>query len=280
MRNTIRSIVAALVVAATAFAVPSGAAEYKPTVGIQTWTLRNMSFDQVVEFAKKHQIKQLQMIGNHLNPMAPKEETMKKKAVLDAAGLTVYTFGVAGTSTDKEQNRKLFEFAKLMGIKVIIVEPGDYKILDNLEELVKEYDIKIALHNHGVFSPYGNPAVVKNLIKYRDKRIGVCLDAGWVASTRLDVAKVFRDYEGRVYDIHLKDKKVNNTEKGDVATDTEIGKGDVNFKGLFAELKKVNWPGVMSIETDSGAFAGAPDPFVAGAIKFVDEAFAATQAAK
>lgn len=280
MRNTIRSLAAALVVAATAFAVPSGAAEYKPTVGIQTWTLRNMSFDQVVEFAKKHQVKQLQMIGSHLNPMASKDETLKKKAVLDAAGLTVYTFGVAGTSTDKEQNRKLFEFAKLMGIKVIIVEPGDYKILDNLEELVKEYDIKIALHNHGVFSPYGNPAVVKNLIKYRDKRIGVCLDAGWVASTRLDVAKVFRDYEGRVYDIHLKDKKVNNTEKGDVATDTEIGKGDVNFKGLFAELKKVNWPGVMSIETDSGTFAGAPDPFVAGAIKFVDEAFAASQAAK
>ena len=280
MRNTIRSLAAALVVAATAFAVPSGAAEYKPTVGIQTWTLRNMSFDQVVEFAKKHQVKQLQMIGSHLNPMASKDETLKKKAVLDAAGLTVYTFGVAGTSLDKEQNRKLFEFAKLMGIKVIIVEPGDYKILDNLEELVKEYDIKIALHNHGVFSPYGNPAVVKNLIKYRDKRIGVCLDAGWVASTRLDVAKVFRDYEGRVYDIHLKDKKVNNTEKGDVATDTEIGKGDVNFKGLFAELKKVNWPGVMSIETDSGTFAGAPDPFVAGAIKFVDEAFAATQAAK
>lgn len=280
MRNTIRSLAAALVVAATAFAVPSGAAEYKPTVGIQTWTLRNMSFDQVVEFAKKHQVKQLQMIGSHLNPMASKDETLKKKAVLDAAGLTVYTFGVAGTSLDKEQNRKLFEFAKLMGIKVIIVEPGDYKILDNLEELVKEYDIKIALHNHGVFSPYGNPAVVKNLIKYRDKRIGVCLDAGWVASTRLDVAKVFRDYEGRVYDIHLKDKKVNNTEKGDVATDTEIGKGDVNFKGLFAELKKVNWPGVMSIETDSGTFAGAPDPFVAGAIKFVDEAFAASQAAK
>lgn len=280
MRNTLRSLLAAAVVAATAFASSSQAADYKPTVGIQTWTLRNLSFDQVVEFAKKHQIKQLQMIGNHINPMASKEETLKKKAILDAAGLSVYTFGVAGTSLNKEENRKLFEFAKLMGIKVIIVEPGDYKILDNLEELVKEYDIKIALHNHGVFSPYGNPAVVKNLIKYRDARIGVCLDVGWIASTRLDAAKVFRDYEGRVYDIHLKDKKVNNTEKGDVATDTEIGKGDVNYKGLFTELKKVNWPGVMAIETDSGAFAGAPDPFVAGAIKFVDEAFAPAQPVK
>ena len=276
MRNTIRSIAAALVVAATAFASSSRAADYKPTVGIQTWTLRNMNFEQVVEFAKKHHITKLQLIGNHMDPKASKEVTAKKKAVLDAAGLSVYTFGVTGTTLDKEENRKLFEFAKFMGIKVIVTEPGDYKVLDNLEELVKEYDIKIALHNHGVFSPYGNPAVVKNLIKHRDPRMGVCLDVGWIASTRLDVAKVFRDYEGRVHDIHLKDKKVNNTEKGDVATDTEIGKGDVNFKGLFTELKKVNWPGVMSIETDSGAFAGAPDPFVAGAIKFVDEAFAPT----
>lgn len=256
------------------------AADYKPTVGIQTWTLRNLNFEQVVAFAKKHQIKQLQMIGNHLNPMAPKEETMKKKAVLDEAGLSVYTFGVAGTSLNKEENRKLFEFAKLMGIKVIVVEPGDYKILDNLEELVKEYDIKIALHNHGITSPYGNPAVVKNLIKYRDPRVGVCLDVGWIASTRMDVAKVFRDYEGRVFDIHLKDKKVNNTDKGDVATDTEVGKGDANYKGLFAELKKVNWPGVMAIETDSNGFAGAPDPFVEAALKFVNDHFPAAQAAK
>jgi sugar phosphate isomerase/epimerase len=274
IRHSLRSLAAAFAVAAIAFATPSRAADYKPTVGIQSWTLRNMSFEQVVEFAKKHHVTKLQLIGNHMDPKAPKEVTAKKKAVLDAAGLSVYTFGVTGTTLDKEDNRKLFEFAKFMGIKVIVTEPADYKILDNLEELVKEYDIKIALHNHGVFAPYGNPAVVRSLLKYRDPRIGVCLDVGWIASTRLDVAKVFRDYEGRVHDIHLKDKKVNNTEKGDVATDTEIGKGDVNFKGLFAEMKKANWSGVMAIETDSAGFAAAPDPFVAGAVKFVDEAFA------
>jgi sugar phosphate isomerase/epimerase len=272
MRNPITTLLASLLIYAGA-SFSAGAADYKPTVGIQSWTLRNLSFDQVVDFAKKHHMTQLQLIGNHMDPKAPLEETKKKKAILDAAGLTVYTFGVTGTSMDKEDNRKLFEFAKFMGIKVIVVEPGDYRILDNLEELVKEYDIKIAIHNHGITAPYGNPYVMKQLIMHRDSRIGVCLDIGWIASTRMDVAKVFREYNGRVYDIHLKDKKVNNTPNGDVATDTEIGKGDANYKGLFDELKKVNWPGVMAIETDSQGFASAPDPFVDAAVKFVDQSF-------
>ena len=52
------------------------------------------------------------------------EETKRKKAILDEKGLVCYTFGVAGTSPEKEKNRKLFEFAKLVGCKVIVVEPN------------------------------------------------------------------------------------------------------------------------------------------------------------
>ncbi len=274
MKHVLQSFLAGACLLALG-ALPSLAADYKPVVGIQTWTLRNLSFEQVVAFAKKHGIKQLQIIGNHMDPKAPLEETKRKKAILDEAGLSVYTFGVAGTSLDKEENRKLFEFAKFMGIKVIVVEPGDYRILDNLEELVKEYDIKIAIHNHGITSLYGNPAVVQQLIKHRDPRVGVCLDAGWIASTRMDVAKVFRDYNGRVYDLHLKDKKVTGTPNGDVAVDTEVGQGDANYKGLFEELKKAGWNGVMAIETDSNGFASAPDKFVEAALQFVDKSFPA-----
>lgn len=253
---------------------PLKAADYQPKLGLQTWTLRNMNFDQVVEFAKQHNIKYLQMIGSHMDPAAPIEETRRKKAILVQHGLVCYTFGVAGTSLDQAKNRQLFEFAKEMGIKVIVVEPGDFKILDLLEELVKEYDIRIAIHNHGITSTYGNPAVVRNLLQHRDRRMGVCMDVGWVTSARFDVAKVFREYDGRVYDIHLKDKKVNSTPNGDVATDTKIGEGDANYKGLVAELKQVKWDGVLAIETDSNSFAGNPAEFVAGAKQFVEKAFA------
>jgi sugar phosphate isomerase/epimerase len=260
----------AVIIAALALtSVP--AADLNQQLGLQTWTLRNLKFDQVVEFAKKHGIKNLQMIGNHMDPKAPMEETKRKKAILDAAGLKIYTFGVAGTSLDKEDNRKLFEFAKLLDIKVIVVEPGDFKILDNLEELVKEYDIKIAIHNHGIRSLYGNPAVVRALLKHRDPRMGVCMDAGWITSTGMDPTRIFKEYEGRVFDLHLKDKRVEKTQGEDVAFDTHIGEGQGKLGNLLAELKKTGWSGVLAIETDSNDFAKNPDDFVAKAKAFVEK---------
>ena len=219
-------------------------------LGMQTWTLRNLSFEQALEFCAKHKIKYLQLIPNHLNPNGTREEWQKKKDLIEKHGLVAYTFGVAGTSTNTDANRKLFECAKFFGMKLIVVEPNDFSILDDLEKLAKEYDIRVVIHNHGITSLYGNPLVVRNLIKHRDHRIGVCMDAGWIASTRMDSAKVFKDYNGRVYDIHLKDKKVESTPKGDVARDVFLGEGDANLPGLLKTLQEEKWDGVIAIETD------------------------------
>jgi len=236
-----------------------------------------MTFDQVVAFAVKHNIKQLQFIAAQLDPKGTREESLRKKAVLEQNGLTAYTFGVAGTSLDKEDNRKLFEFAKLMGIAVIIVEPKEATQWDNLEELVKEYDVKLAIHNHGTGTVYGDPATVRQVLAKRDHRIGVCLDVGWVTAAGFDAAEVFRSYGDRVYDIHFKDKVVETSADGKkVPLDTEIGKGAANYKGLFAEIKQSGWPGTMAIETDSKAFAEDPNRLVAEAKVF----FASQTAAK
>ena len=220
-------------------------------LGMQTWTLRNLTFEQSVEFCAKHKIKYLQLIPNHIGLDASKDEWQKKKEFLEKHGVVAYTFGVAPSSLEKEKNRKLFECAKFFGMKLIVVEPNDFKILDSLEELAKEYDIKVVIHNHDLKSLYGNPNVVKNLIKHRDKRIGVCMDAGWIASGRLDPSKVFKDYEGRVYDIHLKDKKVTSSDRGDSYQDTFLGDGDAKLPQLLTTLHDANWDGVIAIETDN-----------------------------
>lgn len=260
-----------LFAATTLLAAVIQAAGYSPTVGIQSWTLREMDFDQVVEFATKHKIKHLQLIGKHMDPGAPVEETKRKRAILDKHGLVCYTFGVAGTSMKKEENRKLFEFAKLMGIQVIIVEPREMAQWDNLEELVKEYDIKLGIHNHGLQSVYGNPETVKKILNSRDKRIGVCLDVGHVTGAGFDAAKVFREYDGRVFDIHLKDKRIEKADGKDIIVDVFIGSGAANYTGLFEELKKVKWPGVMAIETDNPVYARMPAEYVSKALQFVAE---------
>jgi sugar phosphate isomerase/epimerase len=248
------------------------AAEAAPKVGLQTWTCRNMTFDEMVTFAEKHGIKNIQAIGKHIDPNGSLDDAKKKKAILDAKGMSFYTFGVAGTSPDKEVNRKLFVFAKAMGIKVIIVEPKNDKALwDGLEELVKEYDIKLAIHNHGKDSVYGTPEKVWSVLNGRDARIGVCMDVGHITGAGFDAGKAFVDYKGRVYDIHLKDKKVDTIDGKQVITDVMVGTGAANYQGLLAELKKAKWPGVMAIETDNATFAKEPSEFVAGAIKFVKD---------
>ncbi|MBL9190095.1 MAG: sugar phosphate isomerase/epimerase [Opitutaceae bacterium] len=271
-------------------AAPKPAAAAGPKLGLQTWTCRNMTFDEVVAFAVKHGITNLQLISKHMDPKAPAEETLRKKAILEKNGLTAYTFGVNGTSMDKEANRKLFEFAKLIGAKLIIVEPRNLDEWDNLEQLVKEYDIKLAIHNHGTGTVYGDPATVKKILAARDPRIGVCLDVGWVTAAGFNAAEVFRSYGAdRVFDMHLKDKRVEAAAPvaatapkaeapegkkgakkagGPVVLDVEIGTGQAAYKELFAEIKKSKWSGVMAIETDNATFAQEPSKLVAGAVAF------------
>jgi sugar phosphate isomerase/epimerase len=241
-------------------------------LGLQTWTCNRMSFDEVVEFAVKHHITQLQFISGQFDPEAPREETLRKQAILQAKGLTCYTFGVSKTTLDKEQNRKLFEFAKLIGAKLIVVEPGNPAEWDNLEQLVQEYDIKLAIHNHGKGSVYGDPATVQAILAKRDKRIGVCLDVGWITAAGFDAAQVFTAYGDRVYDLHFKDKKIEKGVDGrDAIIDVALGTGSANYAGLFAAIKASGWSGVMAIETDSRAFQADPNQLVAEGAKFFAE---------
>ncbi len=239
------------------------AAKAEPILGLQSWTCRNMEFEEVVRFAQKHGITHVQFYNKHLDPAAPREETDRKLAFLAEHGVKAYAIGVSRTTLNKEDNRQLFEFARHCGIEVIVVEPGEALIWDNLEELVREYDIKLAIHNHGTGTTYGNPAVVKHVLAERDARIGVCMDIGWVTAAGFDAAAVLANYGDRVFDMHLKDKRLDREDRPGRPEDTHIGLGNSNYVGVFREIEKADWSGVMALETDSAEFAQDPTEFVA-----------------
>ncbi len=247
------------------------AQDFTKQLALQTWTMRNMDFDDMVDFAVKMDIAYLQMwssrSGGHMDPSAPWEQIKRQKDILDRNGLKVYSFGVTRLTKNEEELREAFEFAKYMGVEVITAEPSAYRQLDLLEAFAIVYDIKVALHNHDIYSPYGNPEVVRNLLEGRDPRLGVCLDAGWMTTTRLDVEEVYRQYGDRVLDIHLKDKIVTPSEEGDQYTDVDIGTGDANLVGLFKAMRETGYTGRIAIETDQDL--QDPTAFVQGAIAFV-----------
>jgi sugar phosphate isomerase/epimerase len=245
----------------------------EPTLGLQSWTCRNMEFEEVVQFAQKHGITHVEFFRKHLDPSAPEEETARKLAYLQEHGVTAYSIGVSRTTLNKEDNRQLFEFAKRCGIEVIVVEPGDQLIWDNLEELVREYDIKLAVHNHGTGTTYGNPAVVKHILAERDHRIGVCLDIGWVTAAGFDAETIFRNYGDRVFDMHLKDKRLDLEERPGRPLGTHIGLGNSNYDGIFRAIQEKDWNGVMALETDNNDFAADPTEFVVRGKAFFERYF-------
>ena len=262
-----------LVTLLVALSLTAVVAHGKPQLGIETWTCREMTFEETVLFAKKHGITQLQLYRKHIDASAPVEENLRKKAFLEEHGVKAYTFGVCPTSMDKEENRKLFELAKLFGVKLLVVEPGNLAEWDNLEELVREYDIKLAIHNHGTGTVYGNPSTVKHILAARDHRIGVCVDIGWVTSAGFDAESVFRNYGDRVYDMHLKDKRLDQQNDSGRHVDTHIGLGNTNYAGLVAAIKESGWSGVMALETDSAEFVKDPTEFVTHGKKFFEAHF-------
>lgn len=239
-------------------------------LGLQSWTCSRMSFEQVADFAVKHGIRYLELFAPaHLDPAAPRAENLRKKAYLEERGLVAYSFGVNKAGLDKGANRKLFELAKLMGMKVIAIEPKDPAAWDNLEELVKEYDIKLAIHNHDLDTVYGDPATVRKILATRDHRIGVCLDLGWVTAAGFDAAEVFRGYGDRVYDLHFKDKHIEKSADGKkISIDTAVGEGAVNYPAVFAALAETHWTGVMAIEAGGLGFTMSPDEVVGKAKTF------------
>lgn len=237
-------------------------------LGLQSWTCRNMTFEETVLFAKKSGIKYVEFFRAHIDPSAPEAENLAKKAFLEEHGVAAYSIGVSRTSMDKEENRKLFEVAKLFGMEVVVVEPKNMDEWDNLEELVKEYDIKLAIHNHGTGTVYGDPATVKDVLAARDDRIGVCMDIGWVVAAGHDPVETYKGYNGRVADMHFKDKRVEDQDGKLVPIDTLIGEGDAAFVPLFDEMKRTAWQGVIAIETDSKEFQQDPTELVEGAKAF------------
>lgn len=159
------------------------------------------------------------------------------------AGIHVYGLGVIYMKTAAEVDRS-FEYAKKAGVEMIVGVPT-YELLSYTENKVKEYNIKIAIHNHGPEDKlYPGPKDIYDRIKQMDARVGICLDIGHALRAGADPAKAVRDYASRIFDMHIKD--VTAPEKD--AKAIEVGRGAIDFPALVKALLKINYTGRCSLE--------------------------------
>ena len=117
---------------------------------------------------------------------------------------------------------------------------------DSLDKLVVEYDIRIAIHNHGPGARYDKVADVLTAIKGHHPYIGACADLGHYIRSGEDPVRVINLLAGRLYGLHLKDYAEPKADARGVI----LGRGQLDVAGVFRALKKVEFPadGCLSLE--------------------------------
>ena len=178
------------------------------------------------------------------------------EAKLKAAGIApkFVNMGVVTLPANEKESRKVFEFAKKMSIGVLVAEPAD-DAMDTVEKLCKEYNIKVAIHDHPKPTHYWNPDIVLAAIKGRSPLIGACADVGHWVRSGLDPLECLKKLEGHVICLHFKDL----SEKSPKAHDVPWGTGISNVKGMMVELKRQGFKGAFCVEYEYHWENSAPE---------------------
>jgi sugar phosphate isomerase/epimerase len=170
------------------------------------------------------------------------------KALADYAanGIKLHAAGTIYFAKDEDEDiRSKFEYCKRAGISVIVAGDPAPETLPRIEKFVKEYDIRIAIHNHGPEDKlWHSPLDVLNAVKKYDQRIGCCIDIGHTVRAGTDVVKAIHEVGPRLYNMHTKDLTSFESKESQVA----VGDGIMPMREIFKALIKINYKGFVDLE--------------------------------
>ena len=248
--------------AAPACAPKGACGEKKPIkfkFGLAGYTMHKKTLDETLAVLRKTDIHYLCVKDFHLPLKATDAEMAAFKEKCAKAGVNPYAAGPLYTKTN-EDVRRFFEYAKRFGFKTVVGVPydpadakdswnkrvGSRKQLEYIDKLVKEFDIRYAIHNHGPASPnmYPDVAYGWNLVKDLDPRIGFCMDVGWEYGCGKDPAETIRQYGSRIYDLHFKNFEKNRPN----GASTPLPRGKINFVKVLKALRDIGYAGVCALE--------------------------------
>lgn len=209
-------------------------------MGIQSYSLRGYKLEGALEHTKHLGLHYWEAFGAHVPLTTDPAQVSEILGKLKACDVRLIAHGVTGFGADKAANRRVFEAAKALGVETISADPTA-ESLDQLEELVAEFKINIAIHNHGPNSRYDKLAQVVHAVHGRHERIGACADLGHFLRSSENPVNVIETLGKRVHGVHLKDVK-------DAKTFTILGRGDMDLVGVLKALKKLKFDGVLALE--------------------------------
>ena len=227
-------------------AAPAASVPYQ--LGMASYTLREFPVEQAIEMTKRLGLVRIALKDFHLKMDATSAQIADTVAKVKAAGLELYGGGVIYMKSEAQVDRA-FEYAKAAGMKLIIGVPN-YELLPYTNRKVQEYDIPVAIHNHGPDNPlFPTPQSAYERIASLDRRIGLCIDAGHTQRSGIDPSESAVKYADRLFDVHIKDVSAATAEGRTV----EIGRGVIDIPKLLRTLKGINFRGTLALEYEKDA---------------------------
>jgi len=223
---------------------PAAKANRKYSIGLAGYTFNywRKDVDKVIEVMKLARINQATLKDFHLPYDSSKEQCDAIMNKFKAAGISIYGLGVIGMKTEESVNNA-FKYAQLAGVKMIIASPT-HEMLQTLEKSAKEFNIKVAIHNHGPEDKFPDIDSIYERIKNLDKLIGICLDIGHSYRCGNDPAAMFSKFHDRVYDLHIKDF----AEQIEKTPALGLGQGRIDLPSIIKKLDKAGYSGRCSVE--------------------------------
>jgi len=250
-RNFVQSSALIAAACATSTTVPSYAqstSEKAPGVklGVASYTFRNFTRAQMIGFLKQIGVTDLNAkdVKDHL----PADPQLEAQALADyaAAGIKLHAAGAIYFAKDDDADiRAKFEYCKRAGISVIVAGDPTPETLSRIEKFVKEYDIRIAIHNHGPEDKlWPSPLDILKSLKGIDPRIGCCIDLGHSARAGDDVVQAIHAVGPRLFNVHMKDLTSFKSKESQVA----VGEGIMPIPEIFKALMAIQYKGFVDLE--------------------------------
>jgi inosose dehydratase len=223
----------------------------KPTgkslkLGVASYTFRNFDLDKTLAMTKRAGLKYISLKSMHLPLQAKPKELAAIAAKVAEAGLTLYGGGVINMAKESEVTQA-FDYGKAAGLRLLIVSPAP-ALLSTIDKHVKEYDISVAIHNHGPGDRrFPTPQSVYEKVNGLDHRVGLCIDIGHTLRAGADVVEAINKYHDRLFDMHFKDVTAAAANGNCVA----FGRGVIDVPAMLRALIGVGYEGMASYEYEA-----------------------------
>ena len=216
-----------------------------PKLGIASYSLRNFSRERAIEMTRSLGARYINFKSVHLPYDASAAEFATARSELDAAGLQLVGGGTITFETDTDDGvKKYFDYARAAGMPTIVCtcKPA---VLPRIEKFAKQYDIRIAVHNHGPEDEnFPSPYDVLKWVRGMDPRMGLCIDLGHTVRAGTDPVKAVADAGARLHDMHAKDLRDFKTAESQCI----VGEGKIPIADVFRQLRAIGYQGYVNLE--------------------------------